>query len=424
MKPMRRIHAVLTFAAALACAPALGAQAPAAIFLTWSDDPTTTVTVDWHLLPGGDIPAVEVRGPGIAGWQSFSGNLIHFPHSHRTVRRAVVRGLQPDAVYELRVGDSPVYRYRSMPATLSRPIRFASGGDTRFGDDDFGAMNRAVAAFDLDFVKFGGDLSYADGDPRRAERKEQWFETVTRTLVTDGNRLIPVLVAIGNHEVWETRRVPEDEEPRAFMSRWGLTDRQATYFRPLFAFPRGEFYDVMDVGDYLSLVALDSDHMRDVVGPQTAWLEAVLAERADRPHVFPFYHQPAYPSVRRFEGTSSTRIRENWVPLFERHGVNLVFENHDHAYKRTLPLRNGAEDPEGIVFLGDGAWGVGVRDVGRDQGGRAWYLAEAASENHGIVVTLQGLDRHVQVITPDGRVIDEFRWPAPRSAAAAGSGGF
>jgi hypothetical protein len=32
---------------------------PAAVFLTWSGDPTTTVTVDWHLLPGAEQRIIE-----------------------------------------------------------------------------------------------------------------------------------------------------------------------------------------------------------------------------------------------------------------------------------------------------------------------------------------------------------------------------
>jgi acid phosphatase type 7 len=401
----------LVLGAALAApgVSSLAAQEPAAVFLTWSDDPTTTVTVDWHLLPGDDLEAVEVRGPGIATWRAVSGETVPFPYSQRTVRRAVVRGLQPDALYELRVGsDGPVYQYRSLPSRLTRPVRFATGGDTQYSMEAFGTTNRVVAAHDLDFVVFGGDLSYANGDPRNAHRKEGWFETVTRTLITPENRLIPVLVAIGNHEVWESRRLDADVDVEGFKAEWGLAERQATYFEPLFAFPRARFHDVLDFGDYLSIVALDSDHMTDVIGAQTDWLRETLATRADRAHVFPVYHQPAYPSVRRFDGTTSTRIRENWVPLFERHGVRLVFENHDHAYKRTVPLRGGAAATDGVVYLGDGAWGVGTREIGRDQGGPAWYLASSASVNHGIVVTLDGPAAHVRVVDREGRTIDEY----------------
>jgi acid phosphatase type 7 len=417
MKSSSMILALLLLIAAPRFAEA---QDPAAVFLTWSADPTTTVTVDWHLLNGQEINAVQFRGPGLDGWQTVAAEeRIPFPFSDRTVRRTVVRGLTPDALYELRFHPAgTVYRYRSMPTEMTRPIRFATGGDTQFSEASFGRTNRSASSYDLDFVLFGGDLSYANGDPRRVEGKEQWFETATRTLVGEGNRLIPVLVAIGNHEVWESRRLDEGEDANAFMAQWGVTERQATYFRPLFAFPRGGFHDVLDVGDYLSIVALDSDHMTDVVGAQTEWLRESLRTRSARPHVFPVYHQPAYPSVRRFEGTTSARIRQNWVPLFEQFGVRLVFENHDHIYKRTIPLRAGQFDPSGVVFLGDGAWGVTTREIGRDQGGApAWYLARAVSENHAIIITLDGPHQHVLVIDGDGAVIDEYpSRPIPRSA--------
>lgn len=49
---------------------------PAAVFVTWTDDPTTAVSIDWHLAPGSDIGAVEVRGPGISGWRRYAGQPI------------------------------------------------------------------------------------------------------------------------------------------------------------------------------------------------------------------------------------------------------------------------------------------------------------------------------------------------------------
>lgn len=77
------------------------------------------------------------------------------------------------------------------------------------------------------------------------------------------------------------------------------------------------------------------------------------------PHVFPVYHVPAFPSVRSFSNQTSAAIRRNWVPLFERFGIKVAFEHHDHAYKRTVPIREEAIDPErGIVYFGDGAWGA------------------------------------------------------------------
>src|SRR5688572_15101394 len=107
---------------------------PVAVFVTWNGDPTTSVSVDWHLVADTDIRAVEVRGPGLPTWRRYEGSAIAFPFSSRRVRRAQVNGLRPGSVYELRFGGSRSYRYRTMPARLTRPIRFATGGDTQAGE--------------------------------------------------------------------------------------------------------------------------------------------------------------------------------------------------------------------------------------------------------------------------------------------------
>jgi hypothetical protein len=416
------VLAALLLVVSVATAAAAQGVGPAAVFLTWSSDPTTTVTVDWHLLPGTDAPHVEIRGPGLKGWVSREGRAFPFPFSSRTVRRAELTGLQPDAIYEIRFGEgSRSYRYRTMPARMTRSVRFAEGGDTRFAEDDFGRMNRVVAKYDLDFVVFGGDLSYANGDPRNVRREEQWFETIARTLVTADGRLIPALVAIGNHEVFSARRLdgaPVNKD--SLLKAYGIADGDAPYYNALFAQPRNHRYGVVDFGNYLSIVLLNTGHTADVAGDQTVWLDSILAARASVPHVFPVYHVPAYPSVRKFEGATSQLVREHWVPLFERSGVRLVFEHHDHAYKRTVPLLRGQRDPNGIVYVGDGAWGTGPRQISRDQQGRPWYLDVAKSTRYGIIVTVDDERRHLTVVDGDGAVIDEYTASIRSSAPGGG----
>ena len=48
-----------------------------------------------------------------------------------------------------------------------------------------------------------------------------------------------------------------------------------------------------------------------------------------------------WPSVRG-GGQPARNIKDHWITLFEQHGVRLAFENHDHAYKRTYPIRFSA----------------------------------------------------------------------------------
>src|SRR5688572_1313802 len=90
------------------------AAIPAAIFVTWNGDPTTSVSVDWHLVAGSDIPALELRRPGTAKWTRYNGTSFDFPYSTRKVRRAQIEGLRPGTTYELRIGDSRIYKYRTL----------------------------------------------------------------------------------------------------------------------------------------------------------------------------------------------------------------------------------------------------------------------------------------------------------------------
>ena len=403
----------------LLLAPAARPQGhdPVAVFLTWRGDPTSSVTVDWHLLPGTDAPRVEIRGPGLDGWVAREGERFGFPFSDRSVRRADLTGLRPDATYEIRFGEgSRSYRYRTLPARLTRPVRFAAGGDTQAADSTFGHMNRLVTEHDLDFVLFGGDLAYANGDPRNVRREETWFETITKSLITPDRRLIPVVVAIGNHEVFSTSGFATPAAADSVTKKYGVSHGDSPYYSALIAMPRNHRYGVVDFGDYLSVLLLNSDHTAEVPGEQTRWLASTLEERRDRPYVFPIYHVPAYPSVRAFEGRTSQRIRESWVPLFERYRLPISFENHDHLYKRSFPLLSGKRHPAGIVYVGDGAWGVNPREIGRDQGGKKpWYLTEARSINHAIIVTLDPTKAELRVIDGTQRIIDEHT-ARPRSA--------
>jgi acid phosphatase type 7 len=383
---------------------------PAAIFVTWTGDPTTTVSVDWHLAAGSDVSSVEVRGPGIRRWRSYRGSAVAFPFSTRTVRRARVDGLRPDSDYELRVGGSRTYRYRTMPARLTRPVRFAAGGDTQAGLAQFGPMNRIAAGQDVDFVLLGGDLAYSNGDPRQVAREETWYETVTQTLVTRDGRLIPVIAAIGNHEVFSSRDTTESTART--MRETGVRLGDSRYYTALHAHARDRQYGVIDVGDYLSLVLLNTGHTSPVQGAQTEWLQGALAARTAVPFLFPVYHVPGYPSVRSFAGSTSVLVREHWAPLFEQFGVRVAFENHDHAYKRTYPIRAGRRDSTGVVYIGDGAWGVTPRPIGREHTEPAWYLETAKSVNHGIFVTLSERSARFEMIDTAGVRFDTYGAPA------------
>ena len=226
-----------------------------------------------------------------------------------------------------------------------------------------------------------------------------FLRTWHREMRTADGRLIPLVPAIGNHEV---------------KGGFGKGRAEAPFFYALFDGLFTEHgYATLDVGEDLSFIMLDSGHTTDVAGEQTRWLDRVLRERADRLHVLPTYHVSAHPSLPN-ERAGPRRdivreIRKHWIPLFERHGIATVFEHDDHVYKRTHPLRSGeavGDGEGGIVYIGDGAWGRDARLVQADRP----YLAVAAARLYVLRVELMpDGSRHFVAYDERGDKIDELR---------------
>ncbi len=378
---------------------------PIGLFLTWQRDPTTTMTIDWHLAPDEEGPKVlQYRAAGEDFWKEEDGAAHPFPFSERQIVRVELTGLEPGMDYEFQFGeDSRRFSFHTMPADASEPIRYVIGGDTRHSQMLMERMNSQALRYDPSFIVFGGDLAYANGQKENIALWYEWFDAVKNTLITEAGRVVPILVIPGNHEVlggYYTSH--EDYEPT---DEW--RHRIAPFFHGgLFAFPGQPGYGVLDFGDYLTLILLDSGHANPILGEQTDWLREVLAERKDRQRIIPVYHTPAYPSVRPFDMWYSEQVRSEWLPLFEEAGVKIAFENHDHAYKRTHPIRAGRIDPEGIVFIGDGSWGVEVRPPHPVE--EMWYLKRAEAVHQGVVATIHDLFEHYLVFSSVGEVVDEL----------------
>lgn len=123
-------------------------------------------------------------------------------------------------------------------------------------------------------------------------------------------------------------------------------------------------------------------------------------------YVFPVYHVSAWPSFRALTNTYSTLVRDHWVPLFEEYGIALSFENHDHTFKRTKPIRNNQMDQQGVVYIGDGAWGVSTR---KDENAhQRCYPEKVTDDHHFWNIILYPESRVVQAFTPDGELLDFF----------------
>jgi acid phosphatase type 7 len=206
-----------------------------------------------------------------------------------------------------------------------------------------------------------------------------WLKDHHEQTTTVGGRLLPILPARGNHDL-----------DVGFEEIFWWPDRASNY------------YNSTQLNSETVLITLNTEISRG--GDQRAWLEQELERlRPSMRWVGVQYHRPAWPSVRDFSSGASQR--EAWVPLFERHQVDFVFESHDHSLKRSHPIyENEINEEKGILYFGDGGGGVSQREP---QGDR-WYLAKVGRHHH-VHLLRFGAER-VEVVAIDhkGEKVDEF----------------
>ncbi len=372
------------------------------IFTTWLDDPTSTMTVQW-LANGDPLPEyvnskVDLKDEGGQVVQNISITTSKFYPGGTTeiyVCRLHFTNLNPDQYYYFNYPvDGLQYSFRTAPNNLDKPIVFAQGGDVGLNNADVVTAHQMAGSWDPLFAFLGGDLAYCNGLEDYIFR---WVNYLTRWSQNmrgpDGN-LVPMLVTIGNHEVANGGHGQTPDQARLFYSLFGGEPAK---------FVDGTFAN-FDFGNYLRIIALDSDHTKGIP-EQNNWLEQSLIEGEAFNFVFPIYHVPAYPGNRPYTASNSTAIRENWSPLFEEYKVQIAFEHHDHLYKRTHPIVNEEVVEGGVVYVGDGCWGKTPRDVGS---GDRPYLAVAKATDNIIKVTLDATKALFEVYNNNKDKIDSF----------------
>ncbi len=301
--------------------------------------------------------------------------------------------LKPGTTYYLVVESdgevSPEYHFITARED-DQPIRLLFGGDSRTprpnpadpNNDRRRIMARMGALLEQypDIVAFahGGDYT------NRAVWSQlyHWLNDYTQMTTTKDNRLLPIIPTRGNHDL-------------------------DVGFEELFWWPNrpNDYYYTTHLSGNIALITLNTEISRR--GDQRTWLRQQLESlRPENRWLVVQYHRPAWPSVRAF--SSGEGQRRAWVPLFEEWHVDLVCESHDHAMKRTVPIRNDAIDMEkGIIYIGDGGLGVPQRTPDPDR----WYLKEPGLTrvtHHVHLFTFTDEQMHVQAFNIEGETVDDF----------------
>lgn len=379
-------------------------EAPFAVYLTWQKSPDTTMIIQWITSSKDGDDQVYFSDTGDANWEEKKAVHTPFPENKPYfLHRIEIENLKPNHLHHFRIGkEKTIYKFKTLPSVLDdTSLTFVVGGDAYHDSLDLlKSTNKQAAKKNPHFALIGGDIAYSAGRSSllfhlklSSEDVDRWLQFLKAwhdDMVTEDGLLIPILTTIGNHDV---------------MGRFDQTPKEALYYYTFFPTPKNQGYNVLDFGNYLSLFILDTNHTHPISGKQTEWLQDVMSKRKFIPFKMALYHVGAYPSVRSFYNSVAKKIRKHWVPIFEENHLKIAFEHHDHAYKRTHPIRNGAVDPEGILYIGDGAWGV--EHPRKSKNLDKWYLAKAVPLSHFVHVTIKDKYVYIKAFDSNGNAIDE-----------------
>lgn len=86
---------------------------------------------------------------------------------------------------------------------------------------------------------------------------------------------------------------------------------------------------------------MNTEHGEAEYKEQAQWLDQDLSA-TDKKWKIIFFHQGPYGSIYANE-----RVQQVWVPVFDKHKVDLVMNGHDHIYMRSYPMNGGQQAAEG-----------------------------------------------------------------------------
>lgn len=261
-----------------------------------------------------------------------------------------ITGLTADTKYYYTIGSSTQtlqaaannYFLTLPPSNTTRKLRFAAIGDC--GNNSTNQVNSKnallsyVGSNDLDAVITLGDNAYSSG--LETEFQNNFFNVYQNDLL----RFNKIYTAPGNHDYGN--------------SSSNTAVRNNAYYNNFNLPTAGEIggvasgteaYYSFNVGDvhFLSLDSYgrensNSTKLYDTTGAQAIWVKNDLAANTKKFTVV-YFHHPPYTKTSHNSDTELGDLgamRENFIRILERYGVDLILCGHSHGYERSYLLKN------------------------------------------------------------------------------------
>ena len=318
--------------------------------------------------------------------------------------RVIVDGLEPNTIYHYSLGDGTAEGWQPWKVVKTAPdssrgARFLYLGDAQTGLEGWGRLLKAAYRQnpDIDCVLLAGDLV------DRGNERTNWDHFFLRGA---GSSITCRLC-----RAWETMNI----------STWGLDFTVHSSSFPATALRES-------IPTWFTSSSAETRASSCSTAP---WRFATPCWRDGKPNgsigrlVIRRRRGNSLCSTTRFTrripGATRRQCAEYWVPIFDKHHVDLVLQGHDHAYQRTYPLhRHRRVDTPGhgtiyvIAVSGDKFVDRATRDyvaVGRS-GVSTYQTIEIDSRSNRLTYRAR---------TEDGEIIDEVVIGKPRRLRSQGS---
>jgi hypothetical protein len=340
------------------------------LHLQFGADASSEIVVSWHSLAPvreprvllGHLDGRLLRTVAASRWtytDAKSSQVVFAYH-------AKIGALEPDQNYfyaAVHAGAAPEFgTFRTAPRGRA-PFTFTSFGDQGtpalgkrlkppegvawpnppFVSDNIGSPAASDTTLGVERVQplfhlFNGDLCYAN---LAEDRVRTWSDFWANNSRSARNR--PWMPSAGNHEN-ELGNGPIGYQ--AYQTYFCLPDAEgqtATTRGLWYAFTAGSVRIISLANDDVAYQDGGNSYVRGYsAGAQKAWLEKTLMAARRDPAIdwiVVCMHQVAISTADKFNG-ADLGIREEWLPLFDRYGVDLVVCGHEHHYERSHPIRD------------------------------------------------------------------------------------
>lgn len=330
-----------------------------------------------------------------------------------SIHSVTLNGLKPETEYKYRVSSSDSDGNVVESELVSFKTAVEKGKNTPF--------SFAVTAESLSFFKATENVFNKIWD-YRPEFMLFVGDAVNNGLVDDhwqkmffepGKKLfatVPFYIGIGNHDHGHASNWDDGghrlDEPRAQGTKPEDFKKRSWYY-DYFAYPEPKNYYAFHYGN-AHFIALDS---HTLLYPE-AYFDAsareeqlkFLTEQLENSTALwkiVFFHHPLYSSSYYIV----KELRDMVVPLFEKHGVDLVFNAHACVYDRSYPIRENALDVDsGVTYIT-----TGIANYPWLLPKREWYTAQAVEKTpHFIQVSIADRLLELRAIDQHGRHFDSF----------------